>query len=250
MKNLHAPSTWLLAIASILLSACSQTEASPKTSIDSSPEFEVQWAGALKNMMHMGDLSAKANLADLADTEHLYALGAVANLKGEILIMDGDVMVSSVIEDALIIDNSYDNEACLLVHATVGNWISVLIPENVLTKDQLETFVCSSAAANDIDTTAPFPFLLNGHLSAMDWHVINWPEGDTEHSHEKHVASGLQGTLHDVDAAILGFYSNSHHAIFTHHTTNMHMHVSTGEIAGHLDDVTLATGCILQLPQS
>ncbi|MBT3364506.1 MAG: decarboxylase [Flavobacteriales bacterium] len=245
MANPFSTSTWLLAAASIMLLACSQQRDLQRNK----PEFEVLWYGALKNMMHKSDLSAKADLADLADVEHLYALGAVVDLKGEILIMDSDVLVSSVENNALVVDNSYDNEACLLVHASVANWLSLMVPENIVSKDQLEAFVRASAAANDIDTTAPFPFLIKGHLSSMDWHVINWSEGDTEHSHEKHIASGLQGTLHDVDADILGFYSNSHHAIFTHHTTNMHMHVATRNIAGHLDDVTLSSGCVLKLPE-
>ena len=49
---------------------------------------------------------------------------------------------------------------------------------------------------------------------------------------------------------MLGFYSDSHHAIFTHHTTNMHMHVKTdnNEIAGHVDALVLGEGMILKLP--
>ena len=52
-----------------------------------SPEdtsFEVAFKGALKNIMHKGDLSANISLSELADIDHLYALGAVENLKGEI----------------------------------------------------------------------------------------------------------------------------------------------------------------------
>jgi acetolactate decarboxylase len=49
---------------------------------------------------------------------------------------------------------------------------------------------------------------------------------------------------------MLGFYSNAHHAIFTHHMTNMHIHVKTtdNKIAGHVDDLTLGKGMILKLP--
>jgi len=49
---------------------------------------------------------------------------------------------------------------------------------------------------------------------------------------------------------ILGFYSTHHHAVFTHHSTNMHLHVKTrGHVlAGHLDDLTLGEGMVLQLP--
>jgi acetolactate decarboxylase len=250
MRTSFSSLPWTLGAIALLLASCSQPAELQPFDAKTSPGFTVEWAGALKNMMHMGDLSAKANLTDLIDIEHLYALGAVSNLKGEILIMDSDVMNASVVDDALVMDNSYDKEACLLVHASVANWVSVMVPDDVVSKDQLEAFVRSSASANDIDTNAPFPFLLSGHMPSMDWHVINWPEGDDDHSHEKHVASGLHGTIENADAEILGFYSNSHHAIFTHHTTNMHMHVLSNDIAGHLDNITLGESCILKLPQS
>ena len=80
--------------------------------------------------------------------------------------------------------------------------------------------------------------------------MINWPEGYKEHSHEKHISSGPHGTLANTAAEVLGFYSKHHHAIFTHHTTNMHLHVRTmdGQLAGHLDDLELGEGMKLLLP--
>ncbi|MCF6223385.1 MAG: hypothetical protein L3J34_06610, partial [Flavobacteriaceae bacterium] len=70
--------------------------------------FEVAYEGALKNMMHKGDLSAKADLAEFDDTEHLYGLGALENLKGEILIMDGEAFISTVENGKLKINKSFD----------------------------------------------------------------------------------------------------------------------------------------------
>jgi len=39
---------------------------------------------------------------------------------------------------------------------------------------------------------------------------------------------------------ILGFYSKHHKAIFTHHTTNVHMHFLTNDkkISGHIDEIS------------
>ncbi len=50
----------------------------------------------------------------------------------------------------------------------------------------------------------------------------------------------------------LGFYSTHHHAAaFTHHSTNMHLHVKTrGHVlAGHLDDLILGQEMVLRLPE-
>jgi hypothetical protein len=58
--------------------------------------------------------------------------------------------------------------------------------------------------------------------------------------------------MENVNAAVLGFYSNSHHAIFTHHTTNMHLHLKTLDnlLAGHIDDLILGEGMTLKLPSN
>ncbi len=212
--------------------------------------FKVEYKGALKNIMHKGDISAQANLTDFEDTEYFYALGAVENLKGEILLLDSKPFISSVQDQKLTISNSFNHKATLLVYASCDKWTSSAIPDHISTYEDLEKHIEQTAKDNGINTDEPFPFLLNGQAKSFDWHVIDWKDGDTEHSHEKHINSGLHGTLTDQEVEILGFYSNSHHTIFTHHTTNMHLHIKTTDhkIAGHLDGLTLGQGMTLQLP--
>lgn len=220
------------------------------TIADNNEGFQVEYKGALKNIMHKGDLSAQADLQDFDNRPHLYALGAVENLTGEILILDGIPFISSGQDQGVTIHNSFNHKATLLVYATVPDWKSFAIPDNVSTYEDLEKHLEQVAKDNGIDTEEPFPFLISGVANSFDWHVINWKEGDTEHTHEKHIKSGPNGTLTTQDVEILGFYSNSHHAIFTHHTTNMHLHIKTtdNKISGHVDGLTLGPGMILQLP--
>ena len=92
-----------------------------------------------------------------------------------------------------------------------------------------------------LDLGKPFPFIISGVIPDAKWHIINWPEGDTEHSHTKHINSGLSGNLIETSMKILGFYSKHHKAIFTHHTTNVHMHFLTNDkkISGHIDEISL-----------
>jgi acetolactate decarboxylase len=168
--------------------------------------FEVEYEGALKNIMHKGDLSAKADLAEFDDTEHLYGLGALENLKGEILILDGEAIISTVENGKLKIDNSFDYKASLFVYSSINTWRTFEIPDSITSKEDLEVYVEITAKENGINTDEPFPFLLEGNGSVVDWHVINWPEGDTIHTHEKHINSGLNGTLNNQDLEILGFY--------------------------------------------
>lgn len=215
-------------------------------------KFIVEYKGALKNMMHKGDISAKADLTVFENTEHFYALGAIENLKGEIQIFDSKSFNTIVIDSTLIFDNSFNKKATLLVYASVSKWKSINIPDNVETYEQLESYIGRTAKENQIKIDEPFPFLIEGTPKSFDWHVINWKDGDTEHSHEKHISSGLHGTIYNRQVEMLGFYSDSHQAIFTHHTTNMHIHVKTvdNKLAGHVDGLTLGKGMILKLPDT
>ena len=89
------------------------------------PSFIVKYNGALKNMMHKGDLSAKADLRNLQETKHLYAIGAIESLKGEIQIFNSQSFNSHVELDSMVINDSFDRKACLLVYASVQEWRSI-----------------------------------------------------------------------------------------------------------------------------
>jgi len=214
-------------------------------------DFKVEFSGALKNMMHNGDLSAYANLNDYKNIEHLYALGAIEELKGEILVLDGIPYISSVQENQLNIDNSFNHKASLLVNTVVQDWEEFDIHPKVRTYEDLEKCIATTAEQNNISMSEPFPFMIMGKIDSLSWHVINWPEGDHEHSHEKHISSGLHGTHKGIDVQILGFYSDRHHAIFTHHTTNMHLHFISRHKSktGHVDGLRLGNSMKLLLPK-
>jgi len=214
--------------------------------------FEVKYNGALKNIMHKGDLSAKVKLSEFENIENLYALGAIENLKGEIQIFNSQPTNSYVEDGIMKFDSSYSKNATLLVKSIVKEWISFQVPTDINTKNDLEKYLEKIALENKIDVNQPFPFLMEGIAKEVSWHVINWKDGDSEHTHEKHIASGLNETNKNMAVKILGFYSNSHHAIFTHHTTNMHIHMKSvnGKIAGHVDDLKLGQSMILKLPKN
>ncbi|WP_298759299.1 acetolactate decarboxylase [uncultured Psychroserpens sp.] len=212
-------------------------------------KVEVNNSGALRTIMS-GDISSAISLDSLQNKEHLFALGAVENLKGEIQIFDGKANNSSVVNDSIKINDAYNLNASLLVYSEVKEWNTFKVGNNT-TKPQLETKIFELAKANGIDTEAPFPFLIEGTITALDWHVINWKDGDMVHNHKKHKESGLNGTLKNREVVIIGFYSTKHKAVFTHHTTNIHMHFKTVDniLAGHVDDV-IGNSIKIKLPKT
>ena len=210
---------------------------------------EVKYSGALKTIM-TGSIQSVINLDSLSAKKQLYALGAVENLEGEIQIFDSKPSNSFVVDSTLKIIDSYQLKAALLVYAEVEEWDSYEI-SNITTKSDLEEKIFETAKSKGINIEKPFPFLLEGTISSLDWHVINWKQGDTIHNHKKHKEAGLNGILRNTGVEILGFYSTKHKAVFTHHTTNMHMHFKTNDnnIAGHIDDLQLDNQLILKLPK-
>ena len=59
------------------------------TSCRNQPLYEVQYRGSLRSMIHEGDISDKIDLRTFRNQQHVYALGVLENLKGEILIYGG-----------------------------------------------------------------------------------------------------------------------------------------------------------------
>lgn len=210
----------------------------------------VRYTGALRTIMS-GELGPTISLDTLAQKSNLYALGAMENLKGEVQIFDGKPFNSVVNTKEIQIDNSYDKKAALLVYTQVQEWQTLELPAEIATIEDLEEFVFDNAKALRIDTTAPFPFMIEGKVMSVDWHVIDWNENDKVNTHQKHKESGLKGRLNDAEVEIIGFFSKEHKAVFTHHTTFVHMHFKTEDaiLAGHIDALELGTKMQLKLPK-
>lgn len=233
-------------LASLVLISCHPKEKTAQASA------RVEHHGALREIMHQGDLSSRIELNTLSNRKHLYALGAVDGLKGEIVIWDSSPYIAHVRDSNLTVRNDWNTGAALLVHAEVPKWKEVELNAPIADLSSLERIIARKAVAAGIDTNHAFPFLLKGQMSSVDWHVINWPEGDTVHSHAKHIASGLHGTATDLPAAILGFFSHHHKAVFTHHSRLVHLHLLSDNraLAGHVDGLKARSGLRLYIPRN
>lgn len=212
---------------------------------------EVIHHGALRNIMHKGDISPKFDLSSLKGKKNLYALGAVGNLKGEIQIMSSEPLITYVDKKGeLKFKKSFDKSATLLVYAQVEKWSDYQIPSQIRTRKQFESYLETKATKHGLDIRKAFPFKLEGVLEMNSWHVINWNEKDKDHTHKKHKESGINKTSKDQDVVMLGFYSQNHIGVFTHHTTSMHIHFVSKDkkVGGHSDNMVLSKGMTLKLP--
>lgn len=210
---------------------------------------EVKVSGAMKNIMMKGDLSAHVNL-DTLDKNHLFGLGPVAGLKGEIMILDGKVYSSSKDNNQVLNKQDMVSTAAMLVYSNVEKWKPVNIKATINTYTDLEKLIETTAIANGYDTEIPFAFKIEALPEKASYHIIDWKEGAT-HTMDNHKQFAYTGQVSNEKLVLLGFYSQHHQSVFTHHTTYMHIHLleEKTETVGHLDDIQINGPITIYLPE-
>lgn len=210
----------------------------------------VEHYGVLREIMREQKLEVNANLLDYESIANLYALGALEGLSGEILILDGKPLHSYSKEGSLVIDRSFNWKATLLVASQVSAWEAVKIDTVINENSDLQAMVFREAQRLGINTDEAFPFMLKGNIDSIEWHVINAKEAIAQ-NHDAYKAAGLKGTGQYKAASVLGFYSNQHEGIFTHHGSYLHMHFINEEesVMGHVDALKNDGSLSLWLPK-
>lgn len=224
----------------LILSACDS----------SNSDWQVENHGVLREIMREQKINANADLKDYDNLANLYALGALEGLAGEILVMDGRPLNSMAKSGVLVFDKSFDQKATLLVSSQVKNWERISLKAKVNNLQELQTLIAKEAAAYGLNISEPFPFMLTGDFQSIAWHVINAKEAQ-EQSHEAFKKAGLKGESSFQSAKVLGFYSEQHEGIFTHHGSFLHMHFINSDetIMGHVDDLVNDVEFELLLPR-
>lgn len=132
---------------------------------ESDRPFNFSFYGNFSQMMRHGNVSGKIALVSIPSGAGVYGVGALADLQGEILIWDGQILVSPGASTSGSIQlPQADDQAALLVTAQVKEWEQIQAPNN-MTQQAFEKFVVDSAGARGIDVNQPFPFLSIGEIT-------------------------------------------------------------------------------------
>lgn len=209
----------------------------------------VNWIGEMHKAVHEGDAGGKVALASLLAAPHLFALGPVAGLRGEITVIDGAASIGLVGDAGPFADSRADVQAAFLVWAHEARWVRLPIPENVRTEQEIEDFVPRAARDAGLPLDEPVPFRIVGRAERVELHVI-WQDAATPPGKEAHDTAKVPAVLSEADVAIVGFWSDLHRGVFTPAFSDIHMHVVSvdGETTGHVEGVRLAPGAVLLLP--
>lgn len=213
-------------------------------------KYSVRWAGALRNVHQGVDFSGKIDLARLADLPHVYAVGPLEELQGEVTIWDGKPLIARIKNKTLQVDNILVGKACFLVYGQTQRWTAETFP-STLALSQIGDVIKQTATKNGINTNKPFPFLIEGMAKDAQYHLMNRTDSSPPTpGPSAHELAKVHFTLKNSPVQLLGFYSEHHQGIFTHHNSSMHIHVKTPDdrVAGHLEELELEPGARLLLP--
>ena len=240
----------IVGILTIVIFGCNSDQ--KKTNLDET-YTDINIVGAMKNVMWKGELGGSIRLDTISNKKGLYGLGPERYLTGELLINNGQSYVSKVTSDStmtvesdvtfetsdstVIVEKTFDVSAPFLVYANVTEWNEIELASNIKSIKDIEKLVDEKTT----EFKRPFAFKLTGKISKAIIHIQNLPQG-TKVSSPKEAHQGQTNyKLKDEEATIIGFFSTEHKGVFTHHDSNIHLHLITKDESkmGHLDELEI-----------
>ncbi len=212
--------------------------------------YQLWFIGAQRETIMNGKLAAALDLGTLAGRAHLYGLGPLEQLRGEMTIADSRPALARVAPDGTVnVAQSFAAGAPFFVWAEVPRWTETPIPADIRSFEDLERFVPRAAEAAGLNAEKPLPFLVLGREDLIEFHILN-RIGDPPHNMEEHKKIQIVFELAQTEATIVGFHSTRHRGIFTPGDSNIHIHFQTPDNAksGHIQHLELGEKTTLSLP--
>jgi acetolactate decarboxylase len=212
--------------------------------------FEVKSAGELRKILLDADLSTKIRL-DTLPHRNLFAIGLVDSLQGEISVIIGKGLISSIKDTYIKTDTSLNYGATLLVYTYVKNWKVITIEQEVNGLEALELLVKRLASENEIDVTKPFPFMVKTWVKNMSCRVIDWQSGIL-HTPDTHSQFAHELWYSASTIMLAGFYSENHQGIYTNINRKIVAQAITTDpmTSGHLESIETFGKIALYFPDN
>jgi alpha-acetolactate decarboxylase len=216
------------------------------------PRFAFSAWGSFQRMHHRGDTRGQVPLSALPQHPGAWGVGALAGLRGEVLLYDGRLLVSRGTDNAgRTSPPEATDEAVLFAAARVEQWVDVPVPAD-MGQAQFEAFVRGQAAARGLD--GPFPFLVRGRFPKLAWHVLAGPAAAASGGAPGHAAP--HSAMHRFEQPgasgdLVGIYSGEAlEGVVSHPGERFHVHFTDDRqaVAGHVDGYSVSRGALLRLP--
>jgi alpha-acetolactate decarboxylase len=219
--------------------------------------------GNFQRMMHSGNTAGQAALSALPQAPGTWGVGATAGLKGEIVQIDGRVLVSPG-SDATgrVRPPQEDEQALLFASGRVQAWRDVTVARD-MDAAAFEAFVREQAEGMGLAPDQPFVFRVEGRFPHLLWHVVTGEKGSGG-GHSMHGGAGGHGAGHanarsdmrmfrqpGASGQLVGVYSGTAlEGVVSHPGERFHLHFAdaAATVSGHVDRYSVAAGAVLKLP--
>lgn len=228
--------------------------------------FNFAHHGDFQRMMQSGETSGQVALAAVAQQGGTWGVGATAGLKGEIVQIDGRLLVSPGSDSQGRVRAPVASEqAVLFASGRVQAWQDVAIPRD-MDAAAFDAFVQVQAKGLGLALEQPFVFRVEGRFPHLLWHVVTGEKGPAG-GHGGHHAHGAPGA-HDgghanersdmklfrqpgASGQLIGVYSGTAlEGVVSHPGERLHIHFADAGaiVSGHVDRYSIAAGAVLKLP--
>lgn len=218
--------------------------------------------GNFRRMVHSGDIQGVVPLAALPAEPGRWGVGATAGLEGEIVQIDGRLLISPGSDAQGRVRAPATGEMALLfASARVAAWREVPVPRD-LDAAGFEAFLNEQARAAGLDLVQPFVFRVEGRFPHLLWHVVTGGAAAGGGHGAGHGAG--HGTGHANDRAgmrlfrqpgatgqLVGVASGATlEGVVSHPGERLHLHYvdTAAAVSGHVDRYSVAAGAVLRLP--
>jgi acetolactate decarboxylase len=208
----------------------------------------VRWIGAQRDVLG-GDLRGHVELEALSAVPHLYGLGPLEGLRGEVSIFGSVPSIARIERETVVTTATWRARACFLVWAQVPAWFERSKDSIPIDLDGVELEVVALAREVGLDPERPLPFRVRATAVEATLHVLDKRDGLT-HNPERHEQAKVRRTLEGAAVELVGFYSRHHRGIFTPGESSVHVHLQSedGRISGHVETIQLAPGARIAVP--
>ncbi|QYZ66184.1 MAG: hypothetical protein HPY30_09380 [Gammaproteobacteria bacterium (ex Lamellibrachia satsuma)] len=204
------------------------------------------------NIIKQGDFSGTIDLQDLENIDHLFAVGPLEGLKGEITISNSKPSISTLTKDKQQKDvSSFKHKAIFLVYGSVKEWKEIVISKELNSLNEIEQFIKERAVRHNLPLDKAFPFKIKGMAETITYHVI-YKQDSKPHNKKEHQRSKAKFSKKNEDNTIIGFWSDAKgEGVYTHPNKRTHMHYisESSKDSGHIDAIKLNSGAVLFIPK-
>lgn len=224
--------------------------------------------GHFMHMMHTGETTGQVQLSKLDTTTGVWGVGALSDLKGEIIQVDGKLLVSLGSDAQGKVNPPKPNDSAVLwASAKVTQWVSAKVPSD-MNQAQFEAFAKEQARAQKLDLEQPFVFRVSGDYAHLIWHVVTGEKSTGGGGHGVH-GQGTQGghggghanqqsgmkvfRNPQANGQFVGIYSGAKlEGVVSHPGERFHVHYIDKDmtVSGHVDQYSVRAGATLWLPKN